>query len=102
MCKEESFDPYQHEFFKDHLVGSWSNYVIRTFEQTPPISTYIFNLCAGDFKVITNQAESKVPMKIYLRPGREIDSDEHFRIITAGIKFYEELTGIDFPFSKYD
>ena len=43
--------------------------------------------------------EAPVPMKIYLRDSKKdnIDSNELFRVIKVGIKFYEEYTGVKYP-----
>lgn len=81
------------------------SYWLHTFEQCPPISTYIYNLCAGQYSVIENtDASAPVPMKIFLRESKkdDIDSTELFRVISSGIRFYEEYTGVKYPWGKYD
>jgi aminopeptidase N len=62
-------------------------------------------MCAGQFEVIENQDHTApVPMKIYLRNSKKdcIDADELFRVIKVGMRFYEEYTGVKYPFEKYD
>ena len=62
-------------------------------------------MCAGQFLEITDtNKEARVPMKIFLRASKEanIDAPELFRVINEGIKFYEEYTGVKFPWAKYD
>ena len=62
-------------------------------------------MCAGQFAVIENEDKTaQVPMKIFLRDSKLpcIDAPEHFRVINEGIKFYEEFTGVKFPWEKYD
>jgi len=74
---------------------------LHTFEQCPPISTYIYNMCAGNFEVIEDQnKQAETPMKIYLRASKldNVDAEELFRIVNEGIKFYNVYTGVNFPF----
>ena len=62
-------------------------------------------MCAGQFDVIENPDKNAiVPMRIYLRASKKdnIDAPELFRVINEGIKFYEEYTGVKFPWQKYD
>lgn len=74
------------------------------FKRTPPISTYIYHLSAGQYSVIHNTAPSSVPMRIFCREGKvaNVPSEEVFRVITEGIKYYEEFTSFKFPWEKYD
>lgn len=77
----------------------------HTFEQCPAISTYIYNMCAGQYSVIHDESkDAVVPMKIFLRDSKlkNIDAPELFRVINEGIKFYETYTGVQFPWKKYD
>ena len=63
-------------------------YWVHNFEQCPPISSYIYNMCAGQFEVIENENKNAVvPMKIYLRDSKKdnIDGQELFRVINEGI-----------------
>jgi len=43
-------------------------------------------------------------MRIFLRNSKKdnIDAKEYFRVISTGIKFFEKLIGVEFPFEKYD
>jgi aminopeptidase N len=78
---------------------------LHKFEESPPISTYIYNMCAGQFDMICNEdIFAKIPMRIFLRNSKKefIDAPELFRVINEGIKFYEKYTGVAFPFQKYD
>ena len=41
---------------------------IHSFEETPPISTYIYGLFVGNFHIFENQDKNeKIPMKILIR-----------------------------------
>ena len=43
-------------------------------------------------------------MKIYLRNSKKdnIDPNELFRVVKEGMRFYEEFTGVAYPWQKYD
>lgn len=76
-----------------------------TFQQTPPISSYIFALVAGPFeKFVDSYADARVPLAIYCRKSlaKFIDTPELFEITKQGLGFYEEFFALKFPFSKYD
>mmetsp|Transcript_1239 Transcript_1239/g.1434 ORF Transcript_1239/g.1434 Transcript_1239/m.1434 type:complete len:274 (-) Transcript_1239:1266-2087(-) len=78
---------------------------LHTFEACPPISTYIYNMCAGQYEVIESPVQDfKVPMRIFLRKSKLecIDAPEAFRVVREGIKFYEQFTSTPYPFAKYD
>ena len=75
------------------------------FKECPPISSYIYCLCAGEFTEIKNQAaDAPTPMRIFVRESKAdyVDSAEVFRLISEGIPFYKVLFGYEFPFAKYD
>mmetsp|Transcript_16916 Transcript_16916/g.28641 ORF Transcript_16916/g.28641 Transcript_16916/m.28641 type:complete len:132 (+) Transcript_16916:588-983(+) len=75
------------------------------FEPTPPISTYILNLCAGQFEKVENaKKDAAVPMSIYMRKSKaaNIDCQALFGVIESGMRFYEDFTGVKYPFCKYD
>ena len=89
------------EVFKD--LGD-SDFWLTKFEVGPNISSYIYNLCAGQFEIIHPKMKTRVPMKIYLRKSKEtqIDAEEFFRVVDSGIGFYEKYTGTKYPWAKYD
>ena len=43
-------------------------------------------------------------MRVFCRHSKvaDIDADEFFNTVSAGIKYYEQLFGMPFPFPKYD
>lgn len=76
-----------------------------SFEQTPSISTYIYNLCAGDYAQIDNQrTDGPTSMRIFVRESKReyVDADLVFRVLTQGMNFYSEMFECKMPFSKYD
>ena len=75
------------------------------FAETPPISSYIYCLCAGDYHVVANSDPSaSTPMRIFARQGKidYCDTAEVFRVVQEGITFYSQFFSYVFPFSKYD
>ena len=75
------------------------------FETTPAISSYIYCVCAGNYKMIKNMApNASTPMRIFARESKfaYCNHEEVFRIVQEGIDFYKELFGYKFPFAKYD
>jgi aminopeptidase N len=90
---------------KDADEGQELSFWLHTFAPCPPISTYIYNVCAGEYDVIVNDdATAPTPMKILLRNSKinNIDAKELFRVISNGIRFFEKFIGVPFPFEKYD
>ena len=84
-----------------------NKYSYHDFNITPRISTYLYCICAGQYSYINcNNPNAQVPMKIYLRESMKnyqyANFDEIFDCVIEGIKFYEGLFKIKFPFSKYD
>jgi len=79
---------------------------VHSFEESPPIGTYIFGLFAGPYhSVVNDDPDMKdIPMRVYARPSKlkHADHKEIFRVLKAGIRFYEELFSCKFPFKKYD
>lgn len=78
---------------------------LHKFDEGPCISTYIYNLCAGQYEMIENtDADCDIPMKIFLRNSKKdnIDGPELFRVIKEGIRFYEKFIGVKYPWQKYD
>ena len=96
------------------------------FEETKPISTYVFAFAAGDFEEFTNTViqdrmlspkpnqpqkpsvvdGSNMPMKIYVRKSQAEKFKQHaaevFRLNREGVKFLENWFDYKFPFPKYD
>ena len=73
------------------------------FAETPPLATYVFALCFGDYKKIEGPS-GDLPMNIYCRSEKigDVDSDYIFKIIDDARMFYEEFFRTDFGFAKYD
>jgi aminopeptidase N len=55
------------------------------FGDCPKISSYIYNLCAGDFTMIPNtRDDSPTPMRIFVRKTKAdfVNADLVFRVLT--------------------
>ena len=84
-----------------------NNYNYHNFNKTPKISSYLYCVCAGEYVSINcENKNAQVPMKIYLRESiknyKYANFEEIFNTVIEGIKYYEKLFKIKFPFSKYD
>ena len=74
------------------------------FNQTPSIATYLYAIVAGPYANIESNVTGLPPMKIYYRQSLSSDkpSDEMFKVTQAGMRYYQDLFGIPYQFTKYD
>jgi aminopeptidase N len=74
-----------------------------SFPATDPISTYLFSLIAGPFKIYRDQFEN-IPLRLFVRPSmaKYVRTKEWFTITKQGLKFYNSYFGLRYPFKKYD
>lgn len=95
---EESWVVFGNGALKEKVKTPEGGYC-HSFEQSPPISTYIYGMDAGSFSIIENDKEFKVPIRIGIRKSKIkfIDPREFFRILEAAILFYEEFFSTPFP-----
>jgi len=78
---------------------------LHKFHLDSYVCSYIFNMCAGQFKMIKNtDPAAPVPMRFFLRDSLKdkIKAAKFFRIITTAMRTYEELTGLKYPWQKHD
>ena len=90
--------------FEKHSIEN-KNYHLYIFNDTPRISTYLYCICLGPFYCIENKKyEYRIPLRLFMRESLKDcgEPDEIFRVVIAGMKFYEEYFGIPFQFEKYD
>jgi len=75
------------------------------YEQTPPISTYLFAFTAGKFEAITDTLDG-IEMTLYHRETNEEkvkrNAPEVFDLHLKSIRWLEKYTGIKQPFKKFD
>ena len=79
------------------LVSSW------TFATTPKMSTYIFSLHAGPYRMWEEMA-GDVPMRLFARQSLAgyVAVEEWFEVTRGGLDFYARYFDIPYPFGKYD
>ena len=73
------------------------------FATTPKMSTYIFSLHAGPYRV-WEQMAGDVPIRLFARQSlaQYVVVDEWFEITRGGLEFFAEYFDIVYPFGKYD
>ncbi|CAD8074386.1 unnamed protein product [Paramecium sonneborni] len=82
-------------------------YYIEEFETTKKLSTYLYAIVAGPYEEIKcENLHSGIEMSLFCRVSLKQylqgDSDDIFKLIKDGIRYYEQLFQFPYPFSKYD
>ena len=77
------------------------------FHETPPVSTYLYSLHAGPFKVWESSAETgagKVQLRLFARQAMKkfVVPEDWFAPIRHGMKFFGDMFAYPYPFAKYD
>jgi aminopeptidase N len=78
------------------------------FSPTPPISTYLTTVVAGEYEVVrdsyTSASGHVIPLALACRASfaEYLDADDVFDITKRGLDFFSQLFGTDYPFAKYD
>ncbi len=73
------------------------------FATTPKMSTYLFSLIAGGYKVFTDRY-GKMPLRLLARKSfaKYVDANWWFKITKQGFAFYNKYFDYEYPFGKYD
>jgi aminopeptidase N len=71
------------------------------FKMNLPHSVYLTSFVIGKYVKFTD-THKNIPLTVYLYPGREFLYERVFVSTKEMMRIYEELTGIAFPFNKYD
>jgi len=88
------------------LARTESNGDLKTliFEETQPLSTYLFDFVVGDFKVVEQEIGGRKMTMLH----RETDSikvarnlETIFELHKTSIEWLEDYTGIEYPFQKF-
>lgn len=86
-----------------------SGRVLHSFAETPPLSSYLFALAAGDFVGTRAEVEvpgraAKVPVGLWSRRSQEryLSHDLFQRFTAQAFAYYGELFGREYPFDKLD
>src|SRR5690606_2901030 len=74
-----------------------------TFEQTPPIPTYITAVVAGPYHHVHDQ-HGDIELGLYCRKSLAtfLDPEEILTITRQGLDWFAEQFDYPYPFSKYD
>jgi aminopeptidase N len=77
------------------------------FEPTPPMSTYITCLVAGEYHVVRDSYSGdygEIPLGLFCRQSlaAHLDTDELLAITRQGFAFFESAFAMAYPFGKYD
>jgi len=79
--------------------------IVRIFKQSPLISTYLFAVAAGSFKIYTDHY-GNVPLRLAVRNSTvsRISSlvGSIFDVTKKGMKYFEDFFDVKYPFKKYD
>ena len=80
-----------------HQGGWWR------FAETPPLSTYISAVVAGQYHRVSDR-HGDTDLAIYCRRSlaQYLDVDELFALSKAGLDFYPKIFDCPYPFGKYD
>jgi len=75
------------------------------FPETLPIPTYVMSLHAGQYAV-WEDSTFRIPLRLFARQSMADlvgqDTDMWFEYTRAGLDFFEEYFGVDYPYGKYD
>jgi|GEM_PF-4156975 len=75
------------------------------FDESWPMSTYVFSLHAGPYHVFTSQNQvSEVPLRLLVRQSvaDSVDPHDFFEPTLRAFKFFESYFGVPYPYLKYD
>lgn len=88
---------------ESEVIEAGANRKAWTFPPTDPLSTYIFSLHAGPYKIWKDSYQG-LSLRIFARPSmaKYVDSQEWFKITKQGLKFFNSYFGVKYPFQKYD
>jgi aminopeptidase N len=64
-------------------------------------STYLISFVIGTYSKVSDSYKN-IPLGFYIYPGKEAVAQKAFGKTKNMIRVFEELTGVDFPYNKYD
>ena len=88
----------------DPELARWS------FDPTPPLSTYLMHVTAGEYRMVrsshTTARGQTIPLGLACRASAEsslaTDAEELFDLTRRGLDHFTALFDMDYPFAKYD
>lgn len=75
--------------------------VTHHFRMDQPFSTYLVSFVIGDYSLIEEKYRD-IPLGYYVYPGSENIVPKAFGRTKEMLKVFEEITGVNYPFPKYD
>jgi aminopeptidase N len=92
----------------DPVVAADGDGVLWRFEPTPPLSTYLFALVAGEYTVVrgshTTPRGQVIPLALACRQSLAefLEAEDIWDTTRRGLDYYTALFERDYPFAKYD
>jgi len=71
------------------------------YKMPVPHSTYLVSFVIGEYARVDDKY-GDIPLAYYIYPGREQTARNAYEKTPEMIRVYEELTGVKFPYNKYD
>lgn len=71
------------------------------FKMPVPLPVYLVSFVVGKYIKLEDKYKN-IPLGYYIYPGREQTARNAYADTAAMMKYYEEQTGIEFPYNKYD
>ncbi len=71
------------------------------FKMPVPHSTYLVSFVVGTYSRVSDSYKN-LPLGFYVYPGKENVAAAAFGKTKDMLRVYEQLTGVDFPYNKYD
>ena len=75
----------------------------KTFHYKMPVvhSVYLTSFVVGNYVKVEDKYKN-IPLGYYMYPDKAADAKKFYGRTPEMMKAYEELTGVDFPYNKYD
>ncbi|MBC7658951.1 MAG: aminopeptidase N [Chitinophagaceae bacterium] len=88
---------------RESKVDAQKDKKIWHFPQTVPISTYLFSIAAGPYKV-WEDTKFRIPLRVMARQSMAsfVKAEEWLTWTRYGFDFFEKTFGTPYPFLKYD
>lgn len=71
------------------------------YKMIVPHSTYLTSFVVGNYVKVSDSYKT-IPLGFYMYPGQEAVGRKVYGKTKEIMRVYEELTGVDFPYKKYD
>ncbi|CAD5224246.1 unnamed protein product [Bursaphelenchus okinawaensis] len=78
------------------------DWLLTTFEETLPMSSYLLALVVSDFEYVEGHTKNNVRFRIWARKDALIDTQYALQAGIKCLEFYEDYFGIPFPLAKQD